>query len=433
MRFKSVINAFFGLVKKQNKLLILFLFLTFIIGFVRFWHFNELLNFHGDPPFFLMEVQDMLDSRKLRLTGPIVKSQMVMGRGFFTGPLLYYFIALLGTLFSWNVYIITFFFSSFWLIALFITFFWFKEKYNELTALLIFLFFGLFPLMLPHSRTIWNPHFLPLLGIILLYFLDKRKSFKKSYFFAGVAFGLGINAHYAAFLWLFIIMFYFFRDFLESRKRIKLWGFFVLGIILGELPLIIFEIKHQFYNTQTIIFQIKSGGLLHTSNFNQIYYYLFPLLPLMIVIMGNFVSKLLKSKLKLITSLSFISIAIIFLYVDLGYYGQDPIFPSDLNIKNQQVIVNEIIKDNEQHFTVAETVSGDTQATEIRWWLRKAGKSVVAVDKYPEANICYLIAKDNRPPESEDVWEISSLKPFRVEYKKTIADQMYLYKLVKIK
>jgi len=45
----------------------------------------------------------------------------------------------------------------------------------------------------------------------------------------------------------------------------------------------------------------------------------------------------------------------------------------------------------------------------------------------------YLVTTGKRPPEKETVWEVKSLAPFKISFKKDLEDNLFLYKLVREK
>ena len=371
----------------------------------------------------------MLESGKLRLIGPIVKSQIVDGRGFFTGPFLYYFLALLGIVTNWNVYVMTGIFTSLWILAFVAVFIWLKSKFDGLTALLVYVLLSFIPLFLPQSRSIWNPHFIPIFGILSFWFLDRRKEKVIHYLLSGLFFGLALNVHFSAVLWIPAYAFMVFYE--VARKKFILWPWilFFLGAIVGELPYLIFELRHNFYNFSTFIFQLRSGGLVQASRFGSSYYYLYPLVPYAAFFLGYIINKQLTYKRRLPVTVFVVLVSMYFLILSLGSLGQTPIYPRGLGMSEQKKIVNLIVQDNETKFEVAETISADTPATEIRWWLREAGIKVMEVSEYDNAPILYLIASENRPPEDEDVWEVRALRPFSVELINDLGNKIFLYKL----
>ena len=416
----------------KSKTILLFLVITGISLFIRFWHYPELVNFHGDPPFYLHEVKDMLDSGKIRLVGPIVMSKMIQGRGFYTGPLHYYIVALLGLATDWNVIQMTVFFTLLWITFLVLMFFWLKNKFGNLIALVVYAFVSFLPVFIPLSRTMWNPHFMPLFGLLFLWALDKRRKRPVYYLLSGFFLGLGVNVHYASVLWLLVVFWVIYLELKKKEFLFKHWLFFSLGVLLAESPLVLFEFRHNFYNLRTLIFQLKYGELSAGYTFALPYYFLFPAIPVAGFLLGFFLQKLKSSKFLMPTVILLGFASLWFLRVDLGVYGRKPAYPVGWNLTRQKEVISLIIKDNEKEFEVAETINSDTRASEIRWWLRRAGIGVMGIADYNKAPVLYLVAPESRPAEKEEVWEVFSMRPFRIEFKKDLGDNLFLYKLVRI-
>jgi len=121
-----------------------------------------------------------------------------------------------------------------------------------------------------------------------------------------------------------------------------------------------------------------------------------------------------------------------FILSAFGPQGQKSMHYPGWSIAKQKEVANIIIKDNEIDIEVAETISSDTQAMDIRWWLRQEGINVMEVDQYKEAKTLYLVTSPERPPETETVWEVSSLKPFKVITKVELDKDLLLYKIKRI-
>ena len=416
----------------QKKVLLIFLVITTLSCIVRFWNFRELANFHLDPPVYLHEVKDMLDSGKIRLVGPMIYSKEVLGRKFFNGPLFYYVLAVLGVLTNWNVVTMTAFFPFLWIVALVLMFFWLKERFGDWIALSIYALFSLLPIIIPISRNIWNPHFVPLFGVLFLWFLDIRKKKNFYYFLSGLFFGLSLNSHYATVLWIPIILLVIAQEIRHRDFSFRPWLLFLFAVVLAEFPMILFELRHNFYNLRTILFHLRYGNLSAGYNFAHGYYYIFTAVPVFGYLMAALVYKVRKTTFFRPTILSFFLISLLFLKYDLGPIGQKYLYPTGWKISRQKEVAEIIKNDNEEKFEVAETINSDTRALDIRWWLRMSDISVMAVDEYDKANILYLVAPAHRPPEIETTWEVSSLQPFKIIFKKELGEGLFLYKLVRI-
>ncbi len=411
--------------------LLLFLAITLLSILARFWNYDKLVGFTLDGPIHLMGAKDMVESGKLALIGPSVTSKEVFGRVIFLGPFHTYVLALLGLLTNWNVVLISAFFTLLWIAAFIVLFFWLNKKFGGVISIVVYSLLSFYPFFIQVGRQIWNPQYIPLLGTLFLIFLVERKRIVH-YFLAGVMFGLGLNVHYATLLWIFIALFFAADDIKNGKFHIQNWLMFLGGITVSELPLIIFEMRHNFYNLQTIIFQLRYGQLSQGYTFSIWYYYVLPFLPMAAYLFALFLKKMQKSQ--FFTSLAgLLSLLSLYLLISaFGPAGQTAMHYPGWSLAKQRAVSNMIIKDDERSFEVAETLSSDTRATDIRWWLRESGVSVMPVDAYKSAPVLYLIAPGDRPPETESVWEVSSMEPFKVVEKVELGTNLFFYKIERI-
>lgn len=421
----------------MKKTIFFFGIITFLSVLIRFWNYQENINFHLDPPLFMHEVKEMVDSGKIGLIGPMVTSKMMEGRGFFTGPTMYYLLILLGLITNWNIEIITAFFGLLWLVFFILLYLWLKKKFGTTISLLIYGLVSFFPWFVPHARIIWNPTFIPLFALFLMYFLEKREGKKLSYFLAGLSFGLGLSIEYIALLMFPFIIYYLVWESRHNSFRIINWFFVAVGIVAGEAPFIIFELRHNFYNLQTILFHLKYYRSDPTYSFEfpgHSYYYIFPFLPFYCLILGKIFKKIEeKFGQKLLV---FFQLPIIFLFLVrliLGPRDEALINPKGWEIPRQKAAANLIIRDNPKIFEVASLMGPDTRAMELRWWLRMAGFQPMGVEDYNKTDLLYLVGPLSRLPEKETVWEVKSLRPFSIEKTVDLGDNIFFYKLVRQK
>jgi 4-amino-4-deoxy-L-arabinose transferase-like glycosyltransferase len=404
---------------------IIFLVITALAIFVRFYNFESLINFHLDPPFYLHEVKDMVDSGKLRLVGPQFTSKVVMGRGIFLEPHFYYLLAAAGIATNWSVQAITAIFTIIWIATFVIIYFFIRRKFGEINALIIYALFSFMPYFVQNSRFIWNPYVMPFFGVIFFWFLAERKQRKTNYFWAGLFYGLALSFHYSAVLWLPILLYLFVRELRKRKFKAAEWAALGLGAIIALSPLLIFELKHDFYNFRTIIFQIQNYSPSAGYTFNLSYYYILPGIPLATYALGYLLHRFRG------LSIPLIIIAGVFLIQSIYGSGQTPTYPQGWSIAKQKQVADLIIKDGEKDFEVAETINSDTRAMDIRWWLRMRGVKVLPVDAYNRANVLYLVAPYTRPPETESVWEVASITPFSIKAKADLGENIVFYKLVR--
>ena len=408
-----------------------FVLITVMSLFVYFRDYSTLVTFNLDSPFHLGEARSIVESGKLNLIGPIDASKEMFGRQIFLGAFYYYVIEILGIVSSWNVILISAFFTFLWILA-FITFFlWFYKSFGGTIALLIYSLLAFCPTFVYVSRQILNTQFVPFFGAMFLMLLVNRKR-KLHYFLAGIFWGLGLNVHYATALWLFIALWFLIDDLRNKRFMFSNWLLLAFGGILAESPFLLFELRHNFYNVQTVFFHIKYFKLSQGYTFAVWYYYVYTLLPVAAYLIALILKKIRKTKVFFPTIFLGVLLSIYFLIQSLGPAGQKTLYPKGWSIERQKNVTQIIIDDKPGKFEVAETICSDTRAMDIRWWLREAKVPVMDVVSYISSPVLYLVTTSDRPPETETVWEVSSLRPFKVITRVELDKDLYLYKIKRI-
>lgn len=421
---------------KKNQIIVAILFLLITVAslFLRFRNYEEMINFHLDPPLFMHEVKDMVDQGRIRLIGPMVSSKVVEGRVLFTAPYLYWLLAVLGIVASWNVVLITGFFAFLWMVTFILLFFWLKKRFGVLIALIVYALLSLFWWLLPYSRIIWNPSLIPFFATFFFWCLEEREKKHFFWFLAGLAFGLAISVHYASIVLILAVFYHWWQ---EKRKKLTGWLLFGIGALFTISPLLLFELRHDFYNLRTIILHLQyfQPSESYTFGFrHQYYYYLFPFMPLLAKLYGLFLEKV-KQRFgfKFLILSQLILIVFFFAYSLIGPKREALINPVGWTIERQKLIADLIVQDSRGNFEVAALVGPETRANELRWWLRMKNRQPLGVEDYEKTDILYLVAPLNRPPEKETVWEVRVLRPFETVWQKDLGGGIYLYKLVRQK
>lgn len=198
----------------------------------------------------LLAVSQIVQTHKIPLIGPTTGLQ-----GIFYGPWWYYFLVPLFLITSGNPTGIALAFSALGILSVFLTFFLIKKiTGNGLAALGVAAIASMSSVFLSSSSQIWSPSLV--LPLMLLYIYSLVKIFEghaRIWFFllglssafimeSGAAFGIVlIISTVTAFT-------FFSKDFF--RKNII---FFFLGLILIFLPRIIFEFRHNFLISKSVI------------------------------------------------------------------------------------------------------------------------------------------------------------------------------------
>lgn len=418
----------------KNRILLLFFLILIVLFWIsRLWNFERLLTFHSDQGIFFSETWKMVQERKISLIGLKVTTKEVLGRAFYTGPFFYYLLATLGVLINWNPRMITFLFIFIWFLAGLGIFYLTKKICGLLAGITAFGIFATCPYFVFFSRIIWNTALVPLVSVLFFTSLYQIKKNKLAvwWFLAGLFLGLGLNLSHSTLIWFPFLGFFAFWQFKNKILKAKYLGMILAGFILGELPVLIFELRHQFYNTKTFIFFIKYGILEgRIKGAVTDYHFIFALFPLFFLLWGKTIQLVEK---KFNFSKAFILSVVLILALTLTInWNQEwgTGMPKGWSLSKVEKVAKIICHDiGNQDFEIAETIDGDTRAYDLRFFLSFFGCPPLGVEDYQQADNLFLVTTQKRLPEKETVWEVKSLSPFKTIFKKDLGDELILFKL----
>ena len=362
---------------------------------LRLWNLPARMPFLADQGRDMLRVYELYTAHRLTLLGPSSSQG-----NFFFGPLYYYLIAPglilakfhpLGTVL--NVILVD-------LIGLY---FLFRLTRSVSLALI----YATSPLLIHWSQSALNPFFIPGLTAIFLFCLSRRK-----FFLAGILAGSIIQLHYAA----VILAIFIFRP------------AFLLGLLIGLSPMLAFELRHSWFNTQGIL------AFLTTPQFRSFnLHYLAVLVPFLFWAAAKIFNRF-----RLLTAVITTFIVIMNLRgLDL-YPAQGYTMPAHWNLPRAyataQIIAQDVAAIKPQNFTVAATLDGDSRALPLRYLLVSQFRTIpLGVASYPQAQVLYLVTRLSQAEAlSHGLWEISSFSPKRVTGSWPLVADINLYRLEKL-
>jgi hypothetical protein len=182
--------------------------------------------------------------------------------GFYLGPIYYYFIAPFLLLSNFDpigpVYFVVIL-GGLTIIALFLHL---KNKISMKTALLAGFLYAVSSVLLKYNRFSWNPNVVPFFGFLFFIILEKLISSKKNIYaiFTGVLLGVLFQLHYLTFVFLPVCVILIILKQRHEKRRMFFSLLFVgLGIIIGWIPFIIYEIRHSLQNFSGLVEFITRG------------------------------------------------------------------------------------------------------------------------------------------------------------------------------
>lgn len=414
--------------KLLNKNNLIFIVIIVIALILRFYNFSDRVVFWSEQARSLV-VSGNYINEKFSLLGQEYFRVDSNSHRLFSGAVFNYSLVPLLLITNYDPILITGFFALLNVFTGIVIYLVVKKVFDSKLALLSMFFFLFNSFMIYHSLFIWNYNYLPIVGICIVYLLwsyFKDRSFRKT-FLLGVLSGLGVSIQY---LFIPFGIMVFLAIFFRSKNKLKDIVAFVLGTSLGNLPMVLFDLRHNFYHLRTL-WQYALDTINGISDAGFSYYYLLPLWP----VFSIFGAYLLYGILKLKTVLIMV-VVIIYLYFNLT--SSKVSFVSPLGMpeglvvrdvgKASQIITSDINGD----FNVAEVLDFDKRAYVLRYYLIfKYGKKPLSEIDYENDNTLYVLAQNNYNFEKSNVWEITAGGNRKVELLENVGQGYGVYKLTK--
>lgn len=224
------------------------LFVLILGACLRLYRIRDYLVFLGDEGRDVLVVKRMLIDHIPTLLGPITS----VG-GMYLGPIYYYFMAPFLWLFGYDPVGPAIMVVLFGIATIYLIYKTGRDFFNLPTGLIASFLYALSPTVIVYSHSSWNPNILPFFSIVILYGLLHlvAKHTKWHWFFIiGLSLGVSLQLHYLALL--FIPLIGIIAVLLRKTTRFYRWVFTFAGGIITFFPYILFELRHQFTNTQTV-------------------------------------------------------------------------------------------------------------------------------------------------------------------------------------
>ena len=276
--------------------------------------------------------------------------------------------------------------------------------------------------MVYHSTFIWTSNYMPLIGILTIYLIYLFFKTKKiSYLFLlGLLSGIGFGIQYfyiIGIVFILLLILYF------SKRKFKDILIFISGFILGELPTLLFDLKHNFYHFKTLTSYFLE--IFKKSGESQISYYHFLFLYPLLALLGGFVLWFLYKKNK------YISFVLVSLYLIVNIKIPSGM-PPNLSARDVLNSAKLIASDNPKDFNVTVVGNFDNRGYTLRYPLEYIYKiNVDSVENYTNTKIIYVLGRKDYNFDKPDIWELRTFLPYKVNEVKSMNDYWSLYKLIK--
>ncbi len=247
-----------GIYKNKKNLAYLISAIIIFTAFIFFRSYNlpGRIGFGWDQERDAWAVANIL-AGKMTLLGPRVQGPA----GFFLPPYFFYLLAPFYALNHSNTFA-TVSFIVFWAITFFVgSYLIISRVFGRRTALFFLALWAINPLAVSIDTISWNPVLVPGFFILLIYlvYLYFIKPSVRNIFFAGIVFGLGLSFHLQ---FLFIVPFFIpLAIEVVKNKRFKDLVGFGIGSTLPFLPILFFDLRHNFLNFKQVLEFAKGGDI----------------------------------------------------------------------------------------------------------------------------------------------------------------------------
>lgn len=390
----------------KNGLFLIF----FVLGalLVRTLWFNHYLNFSTDQALFSDKALEIWRNKSIVLIGPSISFHYI-GRDFYQGSITYYFQLIFLLLGKFNPIVSSYLFTVFASFMIIPLYYGVKLLNNQKSALVISALYAFFPLYVDHTRFFWNPNFqlslLPLL-ILTMGFYEKKKT-PLLFFLIGLISGALLLFHYQFIVCIVGLLIYYFC----FKKVVGKFSIVYLGgMFVGFSPLIIFEVRNQFYNTQTLFLYIThlKEIVMNDGSSSISPHYFLSISLLLIIFLLFFISK----KISLFHTLLFAGLLFMGSFF---YYAKMP--DRSFGMKNNWNYLDEerthsfIVHEGLHNYNVA-NLGYDTMATVQKFLLNRDG-STEHFDDYYHNKYLFIIS-DTSHYMKNPAYEVNTFKPSKI-------------------
>ncbi|MFQ5452024.1 MAG: ArnT family glycosyltransferase [Candidatus Paceibacterota bacterium] len=233
--------------------------LVLIAAFLRLYRLAGFVTFLGDQGRDAIVIRRILTFEHF----PAIGAPTSVGQ-VYLGPFYYYFIAPWLAIFNFNplglavgVALVS---SAFILISYVLI----KDLFDKRIAIVTVVMMVFAEVLIDFSRYSWNPNLLPFFSFFLIYaFIKARKAGNWKYYgVSGALLSFAVQLHYIALVFVIPAAILVVYDFIQERKKlmqqIKNVGMFAAGFGFFSLPLLIFDLRHDFLNTKSFMSLFKS-------------------------------------------------------------------------------------------------------------------------------------------------------------------------------
>lgn len=421
---------------RLKKPLIVFTLLCLLGLLFRFYNFANRMTFSSEQGLALLTSGDYLTKGFSFLGQQTFLRTTSSGHIIFSGAIYNHSLTPLLKIFNYDPYPITIIFALInFLGGLVLYFVTRKVTKSKKIALFTFFFYLTSAMMIVHSMYIWILHYLPVvfgLTILSCFFVVRKKGGWLHPILLGLYSGLGVNFEYfyaftlgLTFLWLLFF----------SISKLRDAILFILGSLLGNYTMVLFDLRHDFYNFrqlwQYLLDTINNPGISQIDH-----YHFFHFWPLIFLTLGVVANKLHKINKPLTWLLCLAYLAVNLLVPQLNF--RKPVdMPDKTTLKTLDHIAKVIASDKPDSFNVVSLPDANFRAYALRYLVEfRHGYRPEGVENYASIDNLYVFGyrdfkeKYSKNPSSFP-WEVTALGGQSVAKVAEIGSDYAVFKLAR--
>lgn len=173
--------------------------------------------------------------------------------GLFHGPIYYYLLTIPFILFNGNPAGSTWLMFLFGILSIIFSYYFGKKVFNKNIGIIFALLVAISPVLIAQSRFLWSPNMSTLFILISFFFIyrfikdKKRKDIFLSAFFAAFTYNFEMAIAIPLSITLFVYSIFIFR------KKVINYLYILEGLLIGFIPMFLFELRHGFMGFKGII------------------------------------------------------------------------------------------------------------------------------------------------------------------------------------
>ena len=366
----------------------------------------------------------MWKNKEITLVGP-ASSISADNKQLLQGSILHYFtliFALLGRFDPIASSYIFMVFSSFGIIPLYCGM---KKLADQKAALLMVVLYIFLPIFIDFTRFTFGPNYLIPLSTILIYLMGLHKTKPKNIylFFIFAYTGILMQFHYQLAIVLFILLIYY--SFIK-RFNIKSILIMIGGFCIGFSPMILFELKNQFYNLHVISNYLFTSKQHSGEPFKILPHRYLAISTILLALISTYLRKYISYVLIILTAIVLIIFdTYIYLQKPSHGFGMSPNWNYLMEKKAYEIIKKQDVK----NYNIVNHIY-DNLSVVIKFHLKKDGVQM-NYDDYYHNEYLYVISK------TEDVfkdpaYELNTFVPNKLikSWKLNNTYNLYLFKRI---